>query len=153
MIDVRLLMKFLDKDSVIKTLFSLLFLALFSVLDMWLLVFCCITFSSFYNLILATIIAVGLFEFLIIFGVIKLDLSEIKFMIKNGIFPEKQFNKLAGSFIGAWFSATPGILTSVVALFLMFPMIKTACGKSLTKHIRSDIEELYDYIKLYEVEI
>ena len=153
MVDVRLLLKFINRTSVTKILLTLLLIALFPIFDCWLLVFICIKFPLWYNLILASFFAIGLLGFNIIFFIIRRELNEIKFMIKNGIYPEKQFNKLTGSFICTWFCVSPGILTSCAAFFLFFPIIKGAVGKLITKRISNDIKEVYDYIKLYEIEI
>lgn len=153
MIDVRLLLKFLDRDSVFKNLFLLLFAALFPTLDVWLLVFLGSIIPDYHNILLASLLGAGLTGFFGCFFLIRAELNEIKFMIKNGIYPERQFPKLAGSFFCAYLMITPGILSTLTALFLLIPALRTVAGRRLTRVINKDIKEVYEYIKLYEVEI
>lgn len=153
MVDVRLLLKFIDRASVTKTLFRFLLIALFPIIDIWLLIFLSSLIPTHYNLLLAILLTLGLTGFFIIFLIIRRELNEIQFMIKNGIFPEKQFYKLAGSFLITWFLISPGILSSLAGFFFLIPALKTIVGKAITKNIHKDIKDVYEYIKLYEIEI
>lgn len=153
MVDVRFLLKFLDRDSVVKNLFIILLSALFPTLDIWLLVYLSSIIPEYHNVLLAAVSASGLIGFFICFFIIKTSLNEIKFMIKNGIYPEKQFNRLAGSFFTAILMAIPGIISTITALVFMIPAIRTAVGKKITKSLSKDIKEVYEYIKLYEIDI
>jgi len=153
MVDVRFLLNFLNRASVGKKLFMLLFIAIFPIIDIWLLIFLGATLSDYYNLLLAGILSFGLLGFFISLFTILNELKEIKNMIKNGTYPEKQFYKLAGSFVMALFMVIPGILSTTFGIFMLIPALRTAIGKKITTSFDKDIKEVYEYIKLYEIEI
>ncbi len=153
MVDVRVLLKFLGQESVSKNLFMLLMVALLPIVDLWILISISASIPNYHNIVLAVIVAVGLLGFLAIFLIIRSELTEIKALIKDGVFPERNFNKLAGSFLTAVLMVSPGILTTTIALLLLIPSIRTVLGKRLILPLKNDIKELYEYIKLYEIEM
>lgn len=153
MIDARLLLKFIQKNSVSRFLFILLSVTLFPAADLWLFVYLASLIPAYFNLLLASAFAFSLICFFIVFFIIRSELDEIKHTIKKGIYPENRFNRLAGSFLTAWLLMTPGFITAVIGIFLLIPSLKTALGRVLTKRLQKDIKAVYEYIKLYEIEI
>ncbi len=153
MIDARLLLKFINKTSVSKILYSFLLIAILPTLDFWLYIFISTLIPGYHNLFLASTFGFSLFCFFISFAIVRSELTEIKFLIKNGVYPKKQFQRLAGSFITTWLLVTPGIITSVVGLIFLIPGLKTLLGKLITHSFQKDMKSVYEYIKLYEIEI
>ncbi|MBN2653118.1 MAG: FxsA family protein [Spirochaetales bacterium] len=151
MVDVRFLLKFLDSGIFVKRVLVGLFIAIFPVFDLWFFFFLS-GYVNFY-ILLAVIVGTSLLGLLLVLPIGLKMLSNIKSKIKYGAYPEREFESFAGLVFSAFLLLLPGFISFSFGLFLLIPVLSRLVGRIFTKALDSDLKEVYEYIKLYEIDV
>lgn len=151
MVDVRFLLKFLDSGNFVKKILLGFLLAIFPIFDLWLFFF--LTGYLDFYILLSIIVGVSILGFIIVLPIGLKMLKEIKAKIKYGSYPEKEFDKFAGLIFSAFLMILPGFISFTLGAIFLLPFLSHLIGKLFTSFIDNDLKEVYEYIKLYEVDV
>lgn len=150
MIDVRYLLNILSKGNLAVRLFVLLFISLLPLANLWIF-FTLLNWVPIY-LLLSLVTTLSLCGFFLSYHLVDKKLQEIRTQVRNGIYPDRDFSLLTGRLVISFFLILPGFLTNLIALFLLIPFFNFKLGELFSKGFKKNLKEVYEYIKLYEVD-
>jgi UPF0716 protein FxsA len=70
--------------------------------------------------------------------------------VSEGVYPEKEFIQLAGAIVVGLLLLMPGFVTDFIGAIGFFPVIRGLYGKIITARMGNRLNELYEYLKLYD---
>jgi UPF0716 protein FxsA len=149
MMQTNLFIPLLKKDNVYKALFVFLLAAFLFLCEVFLIVYLGDSFGVY--LILGITAATGLFGVLVALFKMNSTVNALKKKINEGVYPGREFIKLAGIMIGGLLFVLPGLITDVIGFLLFLPFLRTAVGRFATKRLNSTFKEIYEYMKLEEL--
>lgn len=149
MLDIRVVLRFLDRDFMVRLLFLMLLYSIVPLGEIFLFLYLGELVGNY--LVLAVAALVGLVGVLVAVRQVQGILLRLKVKIKQGIYPGKEFIDLAGILIGAIFLLTPGFLTDLAGFLLFIPLFRDALGRAITKRLDRNLKEIYEYLKLYDL--
>ena len=149
MISVKLVLKFLQKDFVLKFLFLVLLCSLVPLTEVFVLLYLGRLIGNYF--ILAIAASTGLLGLLIIIREFQSNLDVLKRKIREGEYPDNEFMRLAGILAGGVFLLTPGFITDVIGCFLFIPIFRHWVGKLISLQLESNLKEIYEYMSLYDL--
>jgi UPF0716 protein FxsA len=149
MLDHRVILRFMDKDFIVRLLFLMLLYSIVPLCEILLFLYLGELVGNY--LVLAVAAVIGLIGVLIAMHQVKDVLVRLKVKIRQGLYPGKEFIDLAGILIGAVFLLTPGFITDLVGFLLFLPPIRNALGRLVTRRLDRNLKELYEYLKLYDL--
>lgn len=149
MLEIRHLIRFFDTGFILKIFFLFLLFSLLPVGEMFFIIYL----DSYVNtyLLVASIMILSFLGFILSYIRICFILNKIKKDISEGIYPEKRFMQLAGSFAASFFLILPGFISFLTGIFILFPGINRRVGKLVNSSSSSKTKELYEYLKLYDL--
>lgn len=150
MFSIGFLMKLFQKEFILKLLLIILLYSLIPLSETFLILHLGDIFGNY--LVLAIVAATGLLGVLIAFNEINQILKTIKHKLREGIYPGKEFISLAGVFTGGLLLLTPGFITDFLGFLLFMPVLRNSVGKMITSKMEKNLKEIYEYLKLYELE-
>ena len=149
MLDIRVVLRFLDRDFIVRLLFLMLLYSIVPLGEIFLFLYLGELVGNY--LVLAVAAIVGLAGVLIAMRQVQGILLRLKVKIKQGIYPGKEFIDLAGILIGSIFLLTPGFVTDLLGFLLFIPPLRDALGRAITKRLDRNLKEIYEYLKLYDL--
>ena len=72
---------------------------------------------------------------------------------ESGEIPYRQFDKTLGTCVCAFLLVTPGFITFAVGLLCLQENLRRLLGTAVRKLFAFNLEELYNYMRLYDVEV
>lgn len=72
---------------------------------------------------------------------------------ESGEIPYRQFDKTLGTCVCAFLMVTPGFITFAVGLLCLQENLRRLLGTAVRRLLDFNLEELYNYMRLYEVEV
>ena len=148
MLTTRSLMRFLDRGFVIRGLLVVMLYSLVPVGEYFLVLLLGTRIDIY--LIIVLVAGTSLLGLACCLGPIRRALYAVHESIEAGYYPEGSFKVLAGAFISAVLLVTPGVATDVLGAVLLLPFARRAAGRIVTRGMKLQLKELYEYLKLYE---
>jgi UPF0716 protein FxsA len=149
MLDHRVVLRFLDRDFMIRLLFLMLLYSIVPLGEIFLFLYLGELVGNY--LVLAVAAILGLVGVLIGMRQTQNILARLKGKIRQGLYPGREFIDLAGILIGSVFLLTPGFITDMLGFLLFLPPIRNAIGRAVTKRLDRNLKEIYEYLKLYDL--
>lgn len=143
------MLRFLDRDFVIRLLFLMLLYSIVPLCEILLFLYLGEIAGNY--LVLAVAAVVGLVGVLIAMRQVQGLLVRLKVKIRQGLYPGKEFVDLAGIFLGSVFLLTPGFITDLAGFLLFLPPIRGAIGRAVARRLDGKFKEIYEYLKLYDL--
>jgi len=148
MMEKKVLLRFFDKGFLLKYFYILLLYSLFPLVDIYLLLYLKPLFGAY--ILIAAAAVTGLFGLILAYRLSSVTLSDMSKKLREGIYPTREFNELAGIIISAIFLLTPGFVTDFLGLLMIFPFWRNLIGKMITKYVQEELKEISEYLKMYE---
>lgn len=148
MLTIEFLLRFFDRGFVIRTLLQILLLSLIPIAEV-LLLFRLGTIVGEY-LVLAVVASTGLVGLLLALSRFGRSLRVVRKKVRDGEYPAKEFNRLAGGLFAGLLLVLPGFFTDVFGLLLFVPLLRSGVGHLITQRIEPQLREAYEYLKMYE---
>jgi len=144
----RTLLRFFDRSFITRLLLLALLYSLLPLAEIFLLIYLGDRIGNYFTLALAAL--TGLIGMLFALRGFRRNLEILKKKIRAGEYPGEEFVTLTGIFLAAVLLLTPGFITDVLGLLLFVPVIRSGLGRLLIRLTRTDLKELYEYLKLYD---
>lgn len=148
MLTMKALMRFLDRGFVVRALLVTMLLFLVLIGEYFIVLSLKTYFPS--NLILSGVSATALIGVLIAVRPLSRALDSVQRSIDAGYYPEEEFARFAGTLIAAFLLVTPGLATDAIGFMLFVPILRRLVGALITRRMHQRLNELYEYLKLYE---
>ncbi len=149
MFEIRTLIRFFDTGYILKFLIIVMSISILPIAEVYLYILLSGILSSY--IMIASLTGSSLVGLILSYGIIKSRLKRIKSLINKDKYPESDFYKLAGVFLGSILIITPGFIGDLLGLLLFIPGISRKTGYLLTRPMEEKVKALYEYIKLYEL--
>jgi UPF0716 protein FxsA len=149
MIEFRLILRFLDREFLVKLIFILLLYSLVPLGEIFLFLFLGDLIGNY--LILAIAAVVGLVGILFAVGQIRRTLERLRGKIRQSQYPGKEFVDLAGILVSSVLLLTPGFITDFAGFLLLMPFFREALGRAIAKRMDKSFKEVYEYLRLYDL--
>lgn len=149
MVSLKLILKFFNREFIIKVLFLFLLYSLVPLAEIYILLYLGGHIGNYFTLALAA--STGLFGMLIVLREFQANLKLLRRKIKYGDYPRLEFMSLAGVIIGGILLLTPGFVTDFIGFLLFMPLFRNWVGKIVTKRMESNLKEIYEYLTLYDL--
>ncbi|MFP4561892.1 MAG: FxsA family protein [Spirochaetia bacterium] len=145
----KALVQIFDRALILKLLLWGLLFSLIPLGEVVLLIYLAGRMGSFFIPALAG--SISFLGFFICYQELKTAGSAVMAKVTEGQYPEKEFAMFAGSFVCALLFLSIGFVTDLLAIFLLFPSLRSVVGRLFTERSRNRLKELYEYLKLYQV--
>lgn len=149
MLSMKVLIRFVDREFLVKLLLLLLFYSLLPIGEIVLLFFIKDYLGSYITL--ASVAGTGLIGLIFAWSRISAIMKALRIRIRSGYFPREEFVSLAGCCVGSILLLTPGFITDIAGFFLFFSLFRRIAGTQIVRRMEGRLKELYEYLKLYEV--
>ena len=149
MFEIRALIRFFDTGFILKFLIIVMLISVLPIAEVYLYILLSGVLSPY--IMIASLTGSSLVGLILSYGIIKSRLKRIKILINEDEYPEIDFYKLAGIFLGSVLIITPGFIGDLLGLILFIPGISRKTGYLLTRPMEGKVKELYEYMKLYEL--
>jgi len=149
MLDHRVVLRFLDRDFIVRMLFLMLLYSIVPLGEIFLFLYLGELVGNY--LVLAVAALLGLIGVLIAMKQAQSVLTRLKVKIKQGLYPGAEFVNLVGILFGAIFLLTPGFVTDLLGFLLFIPPFRDVLGRAVTKKLDRNFKEIYEYLKLYDL--
>ncbi|MBN1647744.1 MAG: FxsA family protein [Spirochaetales bacterium] len=141
------LLKYFDKNYILKTFYLVLLLSLFLIIDFFIALHISRFISNYLLMFLLSISGfVGLF---LGFFRVKSMLGKILHDVNRGVFDQKSMYSYFGSIFGCVLLILPGFLTDLLGIILLVSLLKSMAGRLVLGTHREKLKSLYEYLKLY----
>lgn len=149
--DIKRIVKYLQFDEQKKFVQLVLSLSLLIFIEIAIV----ILLSQYLNgfLVLSLLFMNSLISYGISILLLKSSNKSLKNALAGGVIPTNKFNLFIGTFLIATLYLIPGFLTTTIALILSFDFFRTLIGKKLIKKYKFPTEEIYNYVKIYELNL
>ncbi|MBN1836074.1 MAG: FxsA family protein [Spirochaetales bacterium] len=144
----RVLLRFFDRSFITRLLLLALLYSLLPLAEIFLLIYLGAKVGNYFTLALAAV--TGLIGMLFALRGFHKYLDILKKKIRAGQYPGEEFATLTGILLAAILLLTPGFITDVLGLLLFVPAIRSGLGRLMIRLTRTDLKELYEYLKLYD---
>lgn len=148
MINMKGLLRLVDRGFLLKLLMLTMLYSLLPIGEIALLFYLRDYLGNY--LTLALVVGTGLVGLFFAVPRVSSTLRALKRRIRDGEYPEQQFRSLAGIMIGSLLMVTPGFISDVIGFLFFFPMVGRLVGAIVTRRMKDQLKELYQYVKLYD---
>jgi len=149
MFEIRVLIRFFDTGFILKFLIIVMLISVLPIAEVYLYILLSGVLSPY--IMIASLTGSSLVGLILSYGIIKSSLKRIKTLINEDEYPESDFYKLAGIFLGSILIIIPGFIGDLLGLILFIPGVSRKTGYLLTRPMEGKVKELYEYMKLYEL--
>ena len=146
--NTRFLLKFLDPGFILKTAIVLLGLSLIGLGEFFIIELISGFWGVYFTLAVAA--ASGLAGLFLSYREINTIIGIIREGVSEGVYSEKEMVQLAGALFGGLLLLFPGFITDVFGAISFFPVIRMLYGRIITRKVSSQLNELYEYLRLYD---
>ena len=147
MISMKGLIRFVDRNFLLKFLYLSLFYSLIPLGEIALILYLR-RYIGFY-LLIAAISSTGLLGLGFAWRQISSALGRLRAQVHDGTYPVDEYTDLAGAVVCGLLLLTPGFVTDFFGLLFFFPFLRRLAGRRITKKMDARLKELYEYLKLY----
>lgn len=144
----RVLLRLLDRTFVTKLLILGLLYSLVPLAEIFLLIWLGSKIGVYISLALAAF--AGLVGMLAALRQLRQNLEVLRRKIRKGQLPTQEFVNLTAILAASVLLLTPGFITDTMGFLLFVPAIRNAWGRWVLARTRTDLKELYEYLKLEE---
>lgn len=144
----KTLLRFLDRTFITKLLILALLYSLVPLAEIFLLIYLGNLIGYYFTLALAAF--AGLIGMLIALRELQKNLQVLKKKMRRGVYPAQEFINLTGILAASILLLTPGFITDGLGFLLFVPGIRNALGNFILSKTRTNLKELYEYLKLYD---
>jgi UPF0716 protein FxsA len=149
MIGIRVLLRFFEKDFLTKVLFLFLLYSLLPLGEIFLLLFVGDILGRYFTLTVAA--STGLVGVMVALSQLRTVMDSLRRKIRDGVYPGEEFMGMAGILVGGILLLTPGFITDTLGFLLFLPFLRNSVGRMITRRMESQLKEVYEYLKLYEL--
>jgi UPF0716 protein FxsA len=144
----KAVLRLLDRNFVTKLLILGLLYSLVPLAEIFLLIYLGNLIGYYFTLALAAF--AGLVGMLAALREFRRNLQALKLKIRKGSLPTQEFINLTGVLAASVLLLTPGFITDTLGFLLFVPAVRNAWGRWVLARTRTDLKELYEYLKLEE---
>lgn len=144
------LLPFVDRAFVIRLLLLMLLGSILMLADGYVLILLSEPLGRY--LALALVASTGLIGLFFLVNSILSTLSTARGWIRAGHFPRRDFARLASLLVGSALLLIPGLLSDAIGLLLYLPPLRLLAGLAITRPLEPQLWQLYEHVKLEEVE-
>lgn len=149
MIEMQTLIRFADKGFVLKLFLLLLLFSLFPIAEVVLFFHAGAQFGNYF--VLACAAATGLLGLAIATRQSWKTIARIRKKILNGVYPEREFQFLAGILAASFLLLIPGFITDLLGLLFFFPLFRNPLGRGIARSMDRRLKQAYEYLKIYDL--
>jgi UPF0716 protein FxsA len=146
MTEVRLLLKFLDRDYFFKIILILLLYSLVPLAEIFLFLALGNLIGNYLTLALAAV--AGVAGALLALDQVQRTQAKLRARIRKGEYPGREFADLAGMLAGGLLLITPGFITDLFGYGLMIPFFREALGRAIVQKLDRSFRDIYEYLRL-----
>jgi UPF0716 protein FxsA len=144
----KVLLRLLDRTFVTKLLILGLLYSLIPLGEIFLLIYLGSRIGVYISLALAAF--AGLIGMLAALRELRKNLESLRGKARKGQLPVQEFVNLTAILAASILLLTPGFITDTLGFLLFVPGIRDAWGRWVLAKTRTDLKELYEYLKLEE---
>ena len=144
----RVLLRMLDSTFITKVLILGLLYSLIPLAEIFLLIYLGSKIGVFISLALAAF--AGLVGMLAALRELRKNLESLRKKTRKGQLPTQEFINLTAILAASVLLLTPGFITDTMGFLLFVPAIRNAWGRWVLARTRTDLKELYEYLRLEE---
>ena len=149
MVNIKVVLRFFERDFVAKLLFFLLLYSLLPLLEIFLILYLGGNLGNYLTLALAA--STGLLGVVIARVGLREAVGNLKSQIRSGTYPGREFVNLAGILLGGILLLTPGFVTDLLGFLFFVPIVRNMVGSMITRSLESELREVYEYLRLYDL--
>ena len=147
--DVRLFIRFFDRDFMVKALFLVLLYSLLPLAEIVLILSVGDVIGKYLTLALTA--STGLLGVLIAARQLRGLLDRARARIRSGEYPGAEFVEIAGILVGSVLLMTPGFITDTLGLVMFIPAVRRRVGQAITGRLQRRLTEVYEVLRLYDL--
>ena len=149
MTGIRVLLRLFERDFLTKVLFLFLLYSLLPLGEIFLLLFIGDILGRYFTLTVAA--STGLVGVMVALSQLRTVMDSLRRKIRDGVYPGEEFMAMAGILVGGVLLLTPGFITDSLGFLLFLPFLRRFVGRIVTRRMESQLKEVYEYLKLYEL--
>jgi UPF0716 protein FxsA len=144
----KAMLRLLDRTFVTKLLILGLLYSLVPLAEIFLLIYLGNLIGYYFTLALAAF--AGLVGMLVALREFRKNLQALREKTRRGTVPAQEFVNLISVLAASILLLTPGFITDTLGFLLFVPAVRNAWGRWVLSKTRTDLKELYEYMKLEE---
>jgi UPF0716 protein FxsA len=144
--EIRLLFRFMDRDSMYKLIMLFLLFSLVPLAEIFLFIYLGELIGNYLVLIMAAL--AGVAGAVIALGQAERTLARLRLKTRQGRYPGREFAELVGIVAGAILLITPGFLTDICGYLLLIPAIRRVLRDAIARKLNRSFKEIYEYLRL-----
>jgi len=148
MLNVKLLIKFLDTEYMVRYLYFILLVGIIPFVDCYIILITARYLGEY--LFLSILSAGSLAGFFVSKYMVRKNLKIIHMNTLNHYFSEYYYNMLPGTFFISFFYILPGILGTVIAGILSIPLLRYKTGKAISGFLKVDWKEIHEVVNIID---
>ena len=140
------LLKFFDKNYILKTFYLILLLSILLIVDFYI----ALRLSRYINgyLLIFFLSLSGFIGLVLGFFRVRSMLKSILLNVNKGIFDEKSLYSYFGSIFGCVLLILPGFVTDFLGLVLLVSLMKSMIGRIILNPYQNNLKTIYEYLRL-----
>lgn len=143
------LVRFFDREFVVKLLLAVLLYSLLPLAEIVLILSVGDIIGKY--LTLAVTASTGLLGVLVAMRQLRGLVAAARASIRCGVYPGGEFVEIAGILLGSVLLMTPGFITDALGLLMLLPAVRRAAGRMITRRLQRHLAEVYEYLRLYDL--
>jgi UPF0716 protein FxsA len=147
--DVRFLIRFLDRDFMVRLLFLGLLCSLLPLGEIVIILLAGDALGRY--LTLAVTASTGLLGALLAARQVGGLLAAARGRIRSGEYPGDELVEIAGTLVAGILLMTPGFVTDAAGLVTLLPPLRRRVGRMVTRRLQRRLTEVYEYLRLYDL--
>jgi UPF0716 protein FxsA len=149
MVEPRLLLRFLDKEFLVRMVFILLLYSLVPLGEIMLFLYLGELVGNY--LVIALAAVVGLVGVLVDVSQMRRTLDRLRAKVRRGQYPGSEFVDMAAMLVSSVLLLTPGFITDLAGFLLLVPALRQGLGRAIARRLDRNFREVYEYLKLYDL--
>ena len=149
MIEMQTLIRFADKGFVLKLFLLILLFSLFPIAEVLLFFHAGAKFGNYF--VLACAAGTGLLGLVIAVRQSWKTIGRLREKVRNGIYPEREFQYLAGIVAASFLLLVPGFITDALGIIFFLPIFRNPVGRGITRVLGGRLKQAYEYLKIYDL--
>ena len=148
--ELRLILRYMDRDFLFKMIFVLLLYALVPLAEIFLFLYLGDLIGNYLILVIAAV--AGLAGVPIALGQIQRSLEKLREKTRAGHPPVRELVDLGEIFAAGILLITPGFITDIMGYLLLVPGIRGTVGRALARRMKRSFRDLYESLRLSAIE-
>lgn len=142
------MLRFFERSSLIRLFLQVMLVSLLFLVDGFLLIRAADRFGDYLALSLSA--ATGLISLLFLVNSATTILDELRWKVREGIYPTPEYSALAGVLLASALLLTPGFFTDAIGAVIYLPPFRNLIGWAITSRLKEQLTRVYEYLKLSE---